>query len=62
MIKLYATAQNGTSAVQLDILQDENISIRFSVDDIKEAGAKNSSYSKDFKLPATKHNNTFFAF
>lgn len=60
MIKLYATAQNGTSAVQLDILEDENISISFLVDDIKEAGAKNSSYSKDFKLPATKHNNTFF--
>jgi hypothetical protein len=60
MIKLYAIPQNDTVAKRLDILQDENINITYSVDDIKEAGAKNSSYSKDFKLPATKNNNAFF--
>ncbi len=60
MIKLYAIPQNETVAKRLDILEDENINITYSVDDIKEAGAKNSSYSKDFKLPATKNNNAFF--
>ena len=60
MIKLFAVPQGETIAEQLDILADENINISFSVDDIKEAGAKNSSYSKNFKLPATKNNNKFF--
>lgn len=60
MIKLYAVPQGETVAKQLDILADENINISFSVDDIKAAGAKNSSYSKNFKLPATKNNNKFF--
>ena len=60
MIKLYAVPQGETVAEQLDILADENINISFSVDDIKEAGTKNSSYSKNFKLPATKNNNKFF--
>ena len=60
MIKLFATKQNESTAIQLDVLENENINISYSVDDIKEAGAKNSSYSKDFRLPATKHNNSFF--
>lgn len=60
MIKLYATAQNTTNYEQLDVIGDENINITYAVDDIRIDGQKQSSYSKDFQLPATKLNNRFF--
>lgn len=46
--------------VELDLFGDENISIKYEVDNIREANSKNSSYSKSYDIPATKKNNKFF--
>lgn len=44
----------------LDTYGNENISLTFQVDDVRNIANKNASYSKDFNLPATKRNNQFF--
>ena len=46
--------------VKLDTYGNENIALTFQIDDIRDIGNKNASYSKDFNLPATKNNNEFF--
>ena len=46
--------------VILDLYEDEDIPLTLSVDDFKNAAEKVQSYSKAFKLPATKRNNIIF--
>ena len=43
--------------VILDLYNDEEIPLTLSVDDFTNAAEKPQSYSKDFDLPNTKHNN-----
>ena len=47
--------------VELDLFGDEDLSIRYEVDNIREANSKNSSYTKSYDIPATKKNNKFFS-
>tara|TARA_R110000824_G_scaffold17369_5_gene70639 strand:- start:382 stop:3087 length:2706 start_codon:yes stop_codon:yes gene_type:complete len=49
---------NGQSI--LDLYEDENIPLTLSVDNFKNVAEKVQSYSKSFKLPATKRNNQIF--
>jgi len=44
----------------LDTYGNENVSLTFQIDDIRDVSSKNASYSKDFNLPATKNNNEYF--
>ena len=46
--------------VILDLYADEDIPLTLSVDDFKNAAEKVQSYSKAFKVPATKRNNRIF--
>ena len=46
--------------VILDLYEDENLPLTLSVDDFKNVAEKVQSYSKAFKLPATKRNNKIF--
>jgi hypothetical protein len=43
-----------------DLYEDEDIPLSLSVDDFKNVAEKVQSYSKAFKLPATKRNNQIF--
>tara|TARA_R110002049_G_scaffold131902_4_gene290776 strand:- start:684 stop:3392 length:2709 start_codon:yes stop_codon:yes gene_type:complete len=43
-----------------DLYEDEDIPLTLSVDDFKNVAEKVQSYSKAFKLPATKRNNQIF--
>lgn len=43
-----------------DLYEDEDIPLSLSIDDFKNAAEKVQSYSKAFKLPATKRNNKIF--
>ena len=60
MIRLVAYSQDDTTAVDLDLFEDEKIALTLNVDDIRTVSDKIGSYSKDFDLPATKKNNKFF--
>lgn len=60
MIKLFAFPQDDSPFIILDTLGSENIDINYQIDDIRDVSKKQGSYSKNFKLPATKNNNTFF--
>ena len=44
----------------LDLFDDEDILMSFSVGEIQDITSKNSSYSKSFTLPGTKNNNEIF--
>ena len=46
--------------VIVDLYEDEDIPLSLSVDDFKNVAEKVQSYSKAFKLPATKRNNRIF--
>ena len=46
--------------VILDLYKDENIPLTLSIDDFKNSAEKVQSYSKAFKVPATKRNNKIF--
>ena len=46
--------------VILDLYEDEDLPLTLSVDDFKNVAEKVQSYSKAFKLPATKRNNRIF--
>ena len=48
--------------VILDLYEDEDIPLTLSVDNFKNAAEKVQSYSKAFKLPATKRNTRIFNF
>ena len=50
--------QNGQ--VICDLYEDEDIPLTLSIDEFKNAAEKVQSYSKAFKLPATKRNNQIF--
>jgi len=50
----------GNGQVLLDLYEDEDIPLTLSVDDFKNVLEKVQSYSKAFKLPATKRNNKIF--
>jgi len=54
----YSDLQDGQ--VICDLYEDEDIPLSFSVDDFKNVAEKVQSYSKAFKLPATKRNNKIF--
>jgi hypothetical protein len=43
-----------------DLYEDEDIPLTLSIDDFKNVAEKVQSYSKAFKLPATKRNNQIF--
>jgi len=43
-----------------DLYEDEDIPLSLSIDDFKNVAEKVQSYSKAFKLPATKRNNQIF--
>ena len=58
MIKLFITISSKRH--ELDTMGDENISLTYSIDDIADLSSKDTSYSKDFQLPATKKNNRIF--
>jgi hypothetical protein len=47
-------------SVIVDLYEDEDIPMTFSVDNFKNAAEKVQSYSKAFNLPATKRNNLIF--
>ena len=53
-------ANTQTGQVLLDLYEDEDIPLTLSVDDFKNVLEKVQSYSKAFKLPATKRNNKIF--
>ena len=59
MVRLIAYDNNGSPTV-LDVIGNENIALTLNIDDVRDIENKNSSYSKDFELPATKTNNKFF--
>lgn len=44
----------------LDLFKDDDIPLKLSIDNFKNATEKIQSYSKDFSLPATKNNNKVF--
>jgi hypothetical protein len=43
-----------------DLYNDDTIPLTLSIDSFSKAAEKQQSYSKGFKLPATKHNNQIF--
>lgn len=43
-----------------DLYNEQNIPLTLSIDNFQNASEKQQSYSKAFKLPATKHNNEIF--
>tara|TARA_R100000654_G_scaffold73789_1_gene107099 strand:- start:342 stop:3089 length:2748 start_codon:yes stop_codon:yes gene_type:complete len=49
-----------TGQVIVDLYEDEDIPLTLSVDEFKNAAEQVKSYSKAFKLPATKRNNQIF--
>jgi hypothetical protein len=55
---VYTELQDGQ--VICDLYQDEDIPLTLSIDEFKNVAEKVQSYSKDFKLPATKRNNQIF--
>ncbi len=46
--------------VVLDLYSNDTLPLSLSIDDFKNIAEKTQSYSKAFKLPATKHNNKIF--
>ena len=50
----------GDGQVILDLYEDEDLPLTFSVDDFKNVAENVQSYSKAFKLPATKRNSQIF--
>ena len=50
----------GDGQVICDLYEDEDLPLSLSVDDFKNVAEKVQSYSKAFKLPATKRNNRIF--
>ena len=60
MIRLQAVNQVTGVETEIDLFGDETISITLTVDDLRDFGNKNASFTKDFDLPATKNNNKFF--
>ena len=51
---------DGDGSVICDLYEDEDLPLSLSIDDFKNVAEKVQSYSKAFKLPATKRNNRIF--
>lgn len=47
---------------QVDLTQDISTDFTYTIDDIKDFGAKNTSFSKTITLPGTANNNKVFGF
>jgi hypothetical protein len=47
---------------QVDLVQDISTDFTYTVDDINDFGAKNTSFSKTISLPGTANNNKIFGF
>ena len=56
---VYTDLHNGQ--VICDLYEEEDIPLSLSVDNFKNVAEKTQSYTKDFKLPATKRNNKIFS-
>jgi hypothetical protein len=54
------TILSGNGEVICDLYEDEDLPLTLSVDEFKNVAEKVQSYSKAFKLPATKRNNRIF--
>ncbi len=67
-VSITSAAQLPSGAIQIvedgqvicDLYEDEDLPLTLSVDDFKNVAEKVQSYSKAFKLPATKRNNRIF--
>jgi hypothetical protein len=46
--------------LELDMYDDEDLNISYSIEDILNLEVRRSDFSKDFKMPGTGKNNTFF--
>ena len=57
--KLVVTSQDNTSNVILD-LDDVNIPIVFNVKDVREPNSIKTNYTKQFEIPTSHNNNSFF--
>jgi hypothetical protein len=59
IIELFVSgATTGTTIGQIDLYGDEPISLKLSINDIKDISKRNSSVSQTFTIPANKNNNT----
>ncbi len=46
----------------IDLLKDIGTDFTYSVDDVKDFGSKNTSFSRTISIPATARNNQIFGF
>lgn len=58
-IELYISG-NTVAIGQVDLFGDEPIQLNYSIADIKDISKRNSSFSQEFTVPATKNNNQLF--
>ena len=54
------TSTTKTTAYNLDLQEEPNVSLNYQFSDIKEPQTRKASYSQTFKLPFTDNNNIFF--
>ena len=60
MVEIIAYSQDTAEQYVLDLYGDEVIPIKYNIENIVNPDELNTSYSKQFDLPATKNNNKFF--
>lgn len=61
IIELYVNGPStGTTIGKIDLYGDEPISLNYSITDIKDISKRNSTYSQNFTVPASKNNNILF--
>lgn len=60
MYKIIVFNQTDNKPNVLDLYDDINISLNYTINDIRNLGAYNSNYSKTIIIPASKSNNTIF--
>ena len=58
-LKVYKTKGDNLTAIFLDLYETAPIKLTLSIEDITQADAT-SIFSKQFRVPATRHNNDFF--
>lgn len=56
----YLKISESPGDIEIDITNDIDIPLNFSIADIRDPSSRNASYSKNASLPATKVNNKFF--
>ena len=57
-IELFVNNTNGVTIGQIDLYDDEPISLTLSVQDIKDISKRTTTHSQNFVIPANKNNNT----